>query len=152
MTPEELGFDSRLHRIGDLTRRYVDEGRMPGALVAVIRHGEEVYRDSYGQADMERGVALADDTVFRIYSMTKPITSIGLLRLVEMGVVKLEDPVSDYIPEFADTEVYVSGGTDDYATRPPDRPTSVADLLPHTAGLSYAFLEAHPLDAISAMH
>jgi CubicO group peptidase (beta-lactamase class C family) len=153
MTPEQLGFDSRrLHRIGDLTRRYVDEGKMPCAIVAVIRHGEEVYRDLYGMADMERGTAVADDTVFRLFSMTKPITSIGLLQLVERGVVRLEDPVSDYIPEFADTEVYVRGGVDDYETRPPDRPIEVVDLLRHTAGLSYAFMESHPVDAIYAKH
>lgn len=149
MTPEDLGFDSRrLPRIADLTHRYVDEGKMPCALVAVIRHGEEVYRDAYGMADMERGVPVSDDTVFRLFSMTKPITSIGLLQLVERGIVKLEDPVSDYIPEFADTEVYVSGDADGYETRPPDRPIEVVDLLRHTAGLSYAFLEATPVDAI----
>jgi CubicO group peptidase (beta-lactamase class C family) len=149
MTPEELGFDSRrLHRIADLTHRYVDEGKMPGMIVAVLRRGEEVYRDCYGVADVERQTPLADDTVFRIYSMTKPITSIGLLRLVEMGVVKLEDSLSEYIPEFAATEVYVRGDPDNYETRPPDRPIMVIDLLRHTAGLSYSFMEAHPVDAI----
>lgn len=151
MTPEDLGFDARrLPRIADLTHRYVDEGKMPCSLVAVIRHDEEVYRDAYGMADRERGTPVAEDTVFRLFSMTKPITSIGLLQLVERGIVKLEDPVSVYIPEFADTEVYVRGGVDDYETRPPDRPIEVVDLLRHTAGLSYAFLEAHPVDAIYA--
>jgi CubicO group peptidase (beta-lactamase class C family) len=113
MTPEQLGFDSRrLHRIADLTHRYVDEGKMPCVVVAVLRHGEEVYRDVYGQADIERGTPVADDTVFRFFSMTKPITSIGLLQLVEQGRVQLDDHVSDYIPEYADTEVYVSGDAD----------------------------------------
>lgn len=149
MTPEELGFDSRrLSRIGDLTHRYVDDGRWPCALVAVHRHGHEVYRDAYGLADMERSVPVADDTVFRLYSMTKPITSIGLLQLVEQGVVKLEDPVSEYIPGFADTEVYVSGEGDGVVTRPPDRPIEVVDLLRHTSGLTYGFLESGPVDAI----
>ncbi len=153
MRPEEIGFDSRrLGRIGDLTHRYVDEGKMPCSSVVVMRHGHEVYRDLYGVADMERGTPVADDTVFRLYSMTKPITSIGLLRLVETGVVKLEDPVSDYIPEFADTGVYVSGDADGFETRPPDRPIEIVDLLRHTAGLSYAFMESHPVDAIYARH
>ena len=149
MTPEELGFDSRrLPRIADLTHRYVDEGKWPGALVAVWRHGHEVYRDAYGMADMERGVPVTDDTVYRLFSMTKPITSIALLQLVEQGVVRLEDPLSDYIPGFADTEVYVSGDADGYETRPPDRPVEVVDILRHTAGLTYGFLEAGPVDAI----
>ncbi|MEQ8839593.1 MAG: serine hydrolase domain-containing protein [Acidimicrobiales bacterium] len=149
MTPEQLGVDpKRLPRIADLTHRYVDEGKMPCALVAVIRHGEEVYRDAYGLADVERGTPVADDTVFRLFSMTKPITSIGLLQLVERGLVRLEDPVASYLPEFANTEVYVSGDLDGYETRPPDRPMEIVDLLRHTSGLSYAFLDAHPVDAI----
>jgi CubicO group peptidase (beta-lactamase class C family) len=151
MTPEQLGFDSRrLHRIADLTHRYVDEGKMPCVVVAVLRHGEEVYRDVYGQADMERGTPVADDTVFRFFSMTKPITSIGLLQLVEQGRVQLDDHVSDYIPEFADTEVYVSGDADGYETRPADRPMEIVDLLRHTSGLSYSFLQSHPVDDIYA--
>ncbi|MEM7142822.1 MAG: serine hydrolase domain-containing protein [Actinomycetota bacterium] len=149
MTPEELGFDSRrLSRIAELTHRYVDEGKWPCALVAVHRHGREVYRDAYGMADMERRTPVADDTVFRLFSMTKPITSIGLLQLVERGIVKLEDPVSEYIPAFADSEVYVSGDADGYETRPVDRPMQVVDLLRHTSGLTYGFLESGPVDAI----
>lgn len=149
MTPEDLGFDSRrLGRIADLTHRYVDEGKMPGAIVAVTRHGEEAYRDAYGMADIDRAVPVRDDTVFRLFSMTKPITSIALLQLVERGIIRLEQPVADFIPEFADTEVYVSGDHNAYETRPPDRPMEVVDLLRHTSGLSYAFLEAHPVDAI----
>ncbi len=151
MPPEDLGLDSRrLPRIAELTHRYVDEGKIPGALVAVIRHGEEVYRDAYGMADMERSKPIADNTVFRLFSMTKPITSIGLLQLVERGLVQLDDPVSKFIPEFADTQVYLSGNAESYETRPPDRPMEVVDLLRHTAGLSYAFLESHPVDEIYA--
>lgn len=153
MTPEELGFDSRrLHRIGALTHRYVDEGKMPGAVVAVIRHGREAYRDVYGSADLERGTSMTSDTVFRLFSMTKPITSIGLLQLVEQGIVRLEDPLSDYVPEFADTEVYVSGDAERLRTRPAGRPIEIVDLLRHTAGLTYAFLESGPVDTIYAHH
>ncbi|MDG2026162.1 MAG: serine hydrolase [Acidimicrobiales bacterium] len=149
MTPEDLGFDSRrLPRIAELTHRYVDEGKWPCAVVAVHRRGEEVYRDVYGMADMERATPVADDTVFRLFSMSKPITSIGLLQLVERGIVKLEDPVSDYIPAFADTEVYVSGDADSFDTRPVDRPMQVVDLLRHTSGLTYGFLESGPVDTI----
>lgn len=153
MTPEELGFDARrLHRIGDLTRRYVDEGKWPNAAVAVIRHGHEVYRDVYGLADVERAVPVADDTVFRLFSMTKPITSIALLQLIEQGRLLLEAPVADYIPAFATTEVFASGDAEGYDTRPPDRPMQVVDLLRHTAGLSYAFLESGPVDTIYGNH
>jgi len=149
MTPEDLGFDStRLERIADLTHRYVDEGKLPGALVSVIRHGEEAYRDAYGMADMERAAPVTDDTVFRIFSMTKPITSVGLLQLIESGSVQLDDRLSDYVPEFADTEVYVSGDTADYQTRKPDREIEIVDLLRHTSGLSYGFLESGPVDAL----
>jgi CubicO group peptidase (beta-lactamase class C family) len=152
MTSDRLGIDPRrLTHIADLTHRYVDEGKIPCAVVAVLRRGEEVYRDVYGMADVERGTPAADDTVFRLFSMTKPLASIALLQLVERGLVRLEDPVADYIPEFAHTEVYDGGPPEAPRTRPADRPMEIIDLLRHTSGLSYAFLEAHPIDAIYAV-
>lgn len=153
VTPEELGFDSvRLGRIADVTHRYVDEGEMPGTLVAVVRHGHEVYRDAYGYADVERAVPITDDTVFRLFSMTKPLTSVALLQLVEQGRVLLDDPLSAYLPEFTDPRVWVDGTPERYETRPADREIRIVDLLRHTAGLTYDFLAAHPLDAVYAAH
>lgn len=137
----------RLERVGDLCRRYVDDGRFAGTSVLVAHRGEAVYRDTYGHADIEAGRKLADDTIFRLYSMTKPIVSIALMQLVEQGRVLLENPVSRYVPALADMEVYVSGGVDDYTTTPADREITVHDILTHTAGLTYGF-QQDPVSAI----
>ncbi len=140
MQPESLGFSSqRLERVADLCHRYVDEGKFPGTSVLVARKGQVVFRDTYGMADIEAGKKIGDDTIFRIFSMTKPITSIALMQLVEKGEVLLENPVSRYIPSFADATVYSSGGTDDYITDPLDRPVSIHDILTHMSGLSAGF-------------
>ena len=135
-----LGFDTdRLERVGDICHWYVDEGRLPGTSVLVARRGEPVYRDVYGMADIDRGRKLADDTIFRIYSMTKPITSIALMQLVEQGRVLLTNAVSRYIPAFADACVYVSGTPDDYQTAPAAREVTIHDILTHMSGLSTGF-------------
>ncbi|HYZ92445.1 MAG TPA: serine hydrolase domain-containing protein [Actinomycetota bacterium] len=138
--PEDLGFDSeRLERVADLCHWYVDEGKLPGTSVIVARRGEIVFRDVYGMADIESGRKLEDDTIFRIYSMTKPIASIALMQLVEKGEVLLHNPVSRYIPSFAGASVYVSGAPDDYTTEEPSRPVTIHDILTHTSGLSTGF-------------
>lgn len=138
--PEDLGFSSeRLDRIADLTHRYVDEGKMAGTDVLVARRGQIVYRDTYGMADIEAGRKIEDDTIYRIYSMTKPIASIALMQLVEKGEVLLHNPVSRYIPSFADARVYAGGGPEDYETVEPDRPVTVHDILTHMSGLSTGF-------------
>ena len=135
-----LGFDAdRLERVGDLCHWYVDEGKLPGTSVLVARGGEVVYRDVYGMADVERGRKLADDTIFRIFSMTKPITSIALMQLVEQGKVLLTNPVSRYIPAFKDTRVYVSGDAEGYQTEAADREITIHDILTHMSGLSTGF-------------
>lgn len=139
--PEDLGFDSdRLERVGDLCHSYVDSGRLPGTSVLVARRGTVVYRDVYGMGDVERGRKLTDDTIFRIYSMTKPITSIALMQLVEQGKVLLTNAVSRYIPSFADAKVYVDGDPEgDYTTEPAARDVTVHDILTHMAGLTSGF-------------
>jgi CubicO group peptidase (beta-lactamase class C family) len=135
-----LGFDeNRLERVGDVAHRYVDEGKLPGTSVLVARGGEVVYRDVYGMADVNRGRKLADDTIFRIFSMTKPITSIALLQLVEQGKVLLTNPVSRYIPSFKGARVYVSGSPDNYQTEEAEREITVHDILTHMSGLSTGF-------------
>src|SRR5690606_13108380 len=154
------GLDAaRLQRIGDhLARHFVDAGKIAGCQVAVWRRGREAYAKSIGLADAERGVPMRDDTIHRIYSMTKPITSIALMTLYEQGLFHLDDPVSRFIPSWKEQQVYVSGAGAQMITEPPRRPPTVRDLLRHTAGLTYggvlasvgAVTEEHPVDAAYA--
>src|SRR5438309_12094692 len=138
--PEDLGFSSdRLERVADVCHSYVDQGRLPGTSVLVARRGEVVYRDTYGMADLEADRKLTDDTIFRIYSMTKPIASIALMQLVEQGTVLLSNPVHRYIPSFKDARVFASGTPDDYQTEAPHRPVTIHDILTHMSGLSTGF-------------
>jgi CubicO group peptidase (beta-lactamase class C family) len=125
---------------GFLKSAYLDSGRLPGTLVRVLHRGETVHASVQGFADVAKGRALADDTIFRIYSMTKPVTSIALMMLVEEGKVQLDDPVHRYIPAWRDLKVF-EGGTikTGWKTRAPARPMQVIDLLRHTAGLTYGF-------------
>lgn len=138
--PEDLGFDSeRLERVADVCHWAVDNGRYPGTSVLIARRGDVVYRDIYGMADIERGRKLEEETIFRIFSMTKPITSIALMQLVEEGKVLLHNPVSRFIPSFENARVYVSGDPDGYETEPPHRPMTIHDILTHMSGLSTGF-------------
>ena len=109
--PESLNLNStQLARIGEhLRRRYVDPGKIPGSLVLVARGDQVCYLDVAGHADLERGTALAEDTIFRIYSMTKPITSLALMTLYEKGLFSLDDPVHRYIPAWKNMGVYKAG-------------------------------------------
>lgn len=133
------GFDlTRLERISDhLQREYIDKGRIAGCQVAVARHGHQAFFRSFGQMDLAAGKPMADDTIFRIYSMTKPITSIALMTLYEQGLFQLDDPVSRYVPSWANQRVYVSGEGETMKTEPLDRPVSIRDMLRHTGGLTY---------------
>jgi len=147
-TAKSLGFaPDRLARIDRLLQeRYVGPGHLPCAQFLLARRGETVHQSVVGQQDPERGVALAEDTVFRIYSMTKPVTSVALMALVEEGLVALDDPVAKHIPEWANLGVY-SVGTGPYLTTPPARPMQVVDLLRHTSGLTYGFQSRTNVDA-----
>src|SRR5688500_5869715 len=108
--PAEVGFDaSRLARIDTHFQRYVDDGRLPGYLVAVTRRGQIAHLSTYGARDMEAGTPVELDTLWRIYSMTKPITSVAAMMLYEEGAFELKDPVSRFVPAFADTMVFRSG-------------------------------------------
>ena len=148
--PEDLGFSSdRLERVADICHWYVDEGKFPGTSVLVARRGEVVFRDAYGMADIAEGRKIADDTIFRIFSMTKPIASIALMQLVEQGKVILQNPVHRYIPSFRDAQVYVSGDPTDYKTEPASRPVTIHDILTHMSGLSMA-LQIDPVAKIYA--
>ena len=138
--PQEVGLDGkRLDRIDEHFRRYVDDGRLPGYTVAVARYGRIAYLATYGQRDVEANKPTTTDTIYRIYSMTKPITSIALMMLVEEGRLQITDPVSTYIPSFADMRVFTGGSSLKPITQPTREPMRVWHLLTHTSGMTYGF-------------
>jgi len=142
------GFSrERLARIDRfLAEKYIATGKLPCAQVQVLRKGEVVHEAIMGQADRERQVALTRDAVYRIYSMTKPITSLAFMMLVEEGKVALDDPVTRFIPEWKNLGVY-SAGTGPWVTTPTTRPMQMVDLLRHTSGLTYGFQMRTNVDA-----
>jgi len=142
------GFSrERLARIDRfLAEKYIATGKLPCAQVQVLRKGEVVHEAIMGQADRERQVALTRDAVYRIYSMTKPITSLAFMMLVEEGKVALDDPVTRFIPEWKNLGVY-SAGTGPWVTTPTARPMQMVDLLRHTSGLTYGFQMRTNVDA-----
>src|SRR5947207_775264 len=147
--PAEAGFDSeRLARIDRHFARYVDDGRLPGWLVTVSRHGRLVYVSRYGRRDIEAGLPVETGTLWRIYSMTKPVTSVAAMMLHEEGAFELTDPVSAFIPSFAGVRVYAGGPELRPVTVPATEPVRIWHLLTHTAGLTYGFHRCHPVDAI----
>jgi CubicO group peptidase (beta-lactamase class C family) len=149
VSPESLGFSSaRLKNIDRcLQQRYLDSGKLPCAQVLVARRGEVVYQTVLGKMDVERNRAASEDTIYRIYSMTKPITSIAFMMLVEQGLVALDDPVQRYIPEWCDLGVYVGGVHGMFRSERPMRPMLIVDLLRHTSGLTYGFQMRTNVDA-----
>jgi CubicO group peptidase (beta-lactamase class C family) len=147
--PTEAGFDAdRLARIDAHFARYVDDGRLPGWQVVVSRAGRVVHASTYGRRDIAADLPFADDTIVRIFSMTKPITSVAAMMLYEEGAFQLKDPVSDFIPEFADTPVYRSGSAVRPVLEPLTEPMRVWHLLTHTSGLTYGFHNTHVTDAL----
>ena len=135
--PERVGLSGeRLGRIQEKMRTYIDSGKIPGAITAVARDGRVAHFEVQGQMDVEAGRKMRPDTIFRIYSMTKPVTGVAVLILYEEGRFLLTDPVANYLPEFTDATVYVGGS----AKRPrtePARPLTIRHLLTHTSGLLY---------------
>ena len=149
MAPTKNGFDlPRLARVTQHFSGYVAREQLAGWSCSVQRHGEMVWTAHHGMRDREAGLPVEDDTVFRIYSMTKPVTSVALMMLLEEGHVALTDPLAKFIPEFANQQVYRAGSSDAPALEPVKTPITLAHLLTHTAGLTYDFLHAHPVDAM----
>ncbi|MEP1125881.1 MAG: serine hydrolase domain-containing protein [Ilumatobacter sp.] len=147
--PSTLGFDpTRLQRIDDHFAEYVDDGRLAGWQVAVMRHGRLAHHSTYGKRDLESGADWAPDTIARMYSMSKPITSVAAMILHEEGRFQLKDPVSKFIPSFADTPVYRSGSFQAPLTEPQTEPMRIWHLLTHTSGLTYGFHNSHATDAM----
>jgi CubicO group peptidase (beta-lactamase class C family) len=151
--PAEIGFDpARLARIDELTHAYVDDGRFPFVQVVVSRRGEIVHHDRYGWADRDSDRPIRDDAIVRVYSMTKPVTSVALMMLYERGQLLLEDPVSRYLPAFAEPRVFVAGDPTRFTSREASREITVQDVLTHTSGLTYGFQHQHAVDAIYRQH
>lgn len=148
-SPAAAGMSATaLQRIDDhLQRRYLDSGRFAGTQVLVYRRGAIVHHQVAGFADLERRVPMKPDTLFRIYSMTKPLTSVAFMMLVEEGRVALDEPVAKYIPQWANLGVFQAGITAPFLTRPPVRPMQIVDLLRHTSGLTYGFQNRSNVDA-----
>ncbi len=141
--PADLGFDAeRLRRIDAHFGRYVDDGRLVGWQALVSRRGSVAHLASAGQRDREAGLPVDPDTLWRIYSMTKPITSVAAMMLVEQGLLDLKDPVSAYIPSFAQSRVLRGGSATTPLTDPVTSPMLVWHLMTHTAGLTYGFHHA----------
>jgi CubicO group peptidase (beta-lactamase class C family) len=144
-----MGFDNqRLTRIDRHLAKYVDDGRLPGWQVQVARHGEVVHQSTYGLADVQAGRPVADDTLWRIYSMTKPLTSVLAMLLWEEGEFQLTDEVSRWIPAFAETKVWDKGSATNPFLVPALEPIRMWHLLSHTSGLTYGFMQVHPVDAV----
>ncbi|MFI1538429.1 serine hydrolase domain-containing protein [Streptomyces anandii] len=147
--PDEAGLDAKaLDRLDRHLARLVDDGRIPGYLVSLARGGRVAHLTTYGRRDVAAGLPVESDTLWRIYSMTKPVTAVAVLLLAEEGRLSLDDPLERHLPAFADPRVYVSGSGDDVVTRPAAGPVLLRHLLTHTAGLTFAFYHAHPVDAL----
>ena len=139
---------NRLPRIAAHIDRYVGEGKLPGALCLVSRGGEEAFFHACGLRDVERGLPMQRDTVVRLYSMTKPIASVALMMLYEEGRFQLDDPVANTIESWRDLQVFAAGDADRYITEKPAAPMTIKHLLTHTSGLTYGFMNQHPVDAL----
>lgn len=147
--PAEVGFDAeRLRRIDRHFDRYLDKNLLPGYLAVVTRNGKIAHVAMNGQRDLEAGEPVETDTIWRIFSMTKPVTSVAAMMLVEEGLIDLYDPIARWLPEFAQPQVYVKGSFLRMATEPATEPIRLWHLLTHTAGLTYGFHRTHPVDAL----
>jgi CubicO group peptidase (beta-lactamase class C family) len=143
------GFsEQRLANIDAFVNRYVDDGKLPGCLCMVSHHGRQAHFLAQGAMDVERKKPMARDTIFRIYSMSKPITSVALMMLYEQGHFQLDDPVAKYIPAWKDLKVFVSGDESNFEVSDPLRAMTIKDLFTHTSGLTYGFMHSHPVDAM----
>jgi CubicO group peptidase (beta-lactamase class C family) len=147
--PAEAGFDAtRLTRLDRHFARYVDDGRLPGWLVTVSRHGRLVHVSTCGRRDMEAGLPVETGTLWRIFSMTKPVTSVAAMMLYEEGAFELNDPVSAFIPSFAGVRVHTGGSDLKPVTVPATEPVRIWHLLTHTAGLTYGFHRVNTVDSL----
>lgn len=141
--PESVGISSdRLLRITESNQAYVENGTIPGLVTMVSRRGEIVYEEVVGQRGLNDPNAMRKDDLFRIYSMTKPVTAVAAMQLYDQGHFQLNDPISKFLPEFSEMQVLTDG-----ETKPASRPITMLHLLTHTAGLTHGIDPNHPVDA-----
>ena len=140
--------EERLQKIGPSLSKYVTQGRLPGLITAVARKGKIVHFETQGFADVENKIPLKEDSLFRIYSMSKPVTGVALMILLEEGKIRLTDPVSWYIPEFAKTEVMIMNEDGSFSTEKLKRKMTIRDLATHTSGIAYSFTANEALQEI----
>lgn len=145
--PEDVGLSApRLARVSDWMRLQVERKRTAGVATLISRRGKTAFVDMAGQADVARAKAVGPDTIYRIYSMTKPLTSVAIMMLYEEGRFQLDDPISRFLPLFANQRVFTGGSRGKIDTVPAERAITFRDLLTHTSGLTYGFMEATPVD------
>ncbi len=134
-------FDTLTQRLDAL----VESGTVPGTITTVIEHNQIVYHHANGYQDIASKTPMAEDTLFRLYSMSKPITSVAIMMLQEQGKLSVSDPVANYLPAFSNMQVYVSGELEDMVTEPAKRPITISDLLAHKSGITYHFTGTTPV-------
>jgi len=146
-TPESVGFSAqRLKRLDSAMQALVDQGHLPGVTTMVVRHGKVVAYEVHGKKGFD-GPPMTKDTIFRIYSQTKPVTGVAMMMLFEEGKWRLDDPVSKYIPEFAKLQVYKGQNPDGtFITEPAARPPTMRELMSHSGGFAYGLVPDNPVD------
>jgi CubicO group peptidase (beta-lactamase class C family) len=149
VAPEQVGIDAkRLATLDAHFARYVDDGRLAGWQLVISRDGRVAHASTCGLRDLEAGLPVEPDTLWRVYSMTKPITSVAAMMLWEEGRFELTDPISRWLPEFAAPQVYDRGSAGQPFTVPAVEPIRIWHLLTHTSGLTYGFLQTSVVDAL----
>jgi CubicO group peptidase (beta-lactamase class C family) len=148
-TPAQVGCSAeRLTRVSALIQRYIDEGKLPGVIATISRRGQTVYQEKFGWMDIEARKPMQFDAIFRIASMTKPITSVAAIMLYEEGHFNLNTPVYEFIPAFKDAKVFVRETENGPELADLERPITMRHLFTHTSGLSYGFNPADPVDKL----
>ena len=149
-SPEAVGFDSaRLKRLDDYMAKVVADGRVAGMTTYLARHGKLVEFKTYGQASLAQGAPMSRDAIFRIYSMSKPLTGVAMMILFDEGRWRLDDPVTTYVPEFKALKVMTGVGPDgQITTTEMKRPPTMRELMSHTAGFGYGLADQHPVDKL----
>jgi CubicO group peptidase (beta-lactamase class C family) len=147
VTPEEVGMSSeRLSRVSRAMQELIDEGRLAGIVTMVARHGKIAHFETFGYQEISSSTPIAKDSIFRIYSMSKPITGVALMMLYEEGKFRLSDPVAKYIPEFKNLKVAAGVGKNGPIVEDADHPMTIRELMSHTAGLTYGIFSRSQVD------
>jgi CubicO group peptidase (beta-lactamase class C family) len=147
VSPESVGFDSaRLQRLDDYLASVVASGKVAGMTALLARHGKVVGFRTWGKANLATGAPMAKDEIFRIYSMSKPITGVAMMILFEEGKWKLDDPVTKFVPEFKDLKVLTQDPSGNVTLQPMRRPPTMREIMSHTAGFGYGLTDSNPVD------